>query len=140
MNPLLEQEYLNKINESKENAKKYYDSGAYDKASEEYLRCSKHCEILVKKTEDETKKKEYYDAFEKFVDASVKLKKMKPVGVSETEKGREGREEKEGFEQYIRDNIMRKEKESLLSWDVIGGLKEVKPTFPTVNFPSVMVP
>jgi hypothetical protein len=37
MNPLLEQEYLNKINESKENAKKYYDSGAYDKASEEYL-------------------------------------------------------------------------------------------------------
>ncbi|MCD6456587.1 MAG: hypothetical protein J7K81_07365 [Methanophagales archaeon] len=53
MNPLLEQEYLNKINECKANAKKYYDSGDYAKASEEYLKCSKHCEILVKKTEDE---------------------------------------------------------------------------------------
>ena len=53
MNPLLEQEYLNKIKECKENAKKYYDSGDYAKASEEYLKCSKHCEILVKKTEDE---------------------------------------------------------------------------------------
>lgn len=128
MNPLLEQEYLSKIKECKENAKKYYDSGDYDKASEEYLKCSKDCEILVKKTEDETKKKEYYDAFEKFVDASVKLKKMKTVGVSETEtkKEHEGREEKAGFEQYIRDNVMRKEKENLPSWDDIGGLEKVK--------------
>jgi len=57
MNPLLEQEYLNKLKECKENAKKYYDSGDYEEASAEYLRCSKYCEILVKKTEDETKKK-----------------------------------------------------------------------------------
>ncbi len=35
MNPLLEQEYLNKIKECKEKAKKYYNSGAYGKASEE---------------------------------------------------------------------------------------------------------
>jgi len=128
MNPLLEQEYLNKIKECKENAKRYYDSGDYEKASEEYLKCSKHCEILVKKTEDETKKKEYYDAFEKFVDTSVKLKKMKTVGVSETEtkKEREGGEQKAGFEQYIRDNVMRREKESLPSWDDIGGLENVK--------------
>ena len=126
MNPLLEQEYLSKIKECKENAKRYYDSGDYEKASEEYLKCSKHCEILVKKTEDETKKKEYYDAFEKFVDASAKLKKMKTVGVSETKKEREGMEEKAGFEQYIRDNIMRKEKENLPSWEDIGGLENVK--------------
>ena len=126
MNPLLEQEYLNKIKECKENAKKYYDSGDYAKASEEYLKCSKHCEILVKKTEDETKKKEYYDAFEKFVDTSVKLKKMKTVGVSETKKEHKGLEEKAGFEQYIRDNIMRKEKENLPSWGDIGGLENVK--------------
>ena len=126
MNPLLEQEYLNKIKECKENAKRYYDSGDYDKASEEYLRCSKYCEILVKKTEDENKKKEYYDAFEKFGDASVKLKKMKTVGVSETKKEHEGGEEKAGFEQYIKDNVMRREKENLPSWDDIGGLEEVK--------------
>lgn len=126
MNPLLEQEYLNKIKECKENAKKYYDSGDYAKASEEYLKCSKHCEILVKKTEDETKKKEYYDAFEKFVDASVKLKKMKPVGVREAKEEREGGEQKAGFKQYIRDNVMRKEKENLPSWDDIGGLENVK--------------
>lgn len=129
MNPLLEQEYLNKIKECKENAKKYYDSGDYEKASEEYLSCSNYCEILVKKTEDETKKKEYYDAFEKFVDTSAKLKKMKTVGVSETEKERERGEKGEGtggFEEYIRDTIMRKEKESLPSWDAIGGLEEVK--------------
>lgn len=126
MNPLLEQEYLNKIKECKENAKKYYDSGDYNKASKEYLKCSNYCEILVKKTEDETKKKEYYDAFEKFVDTSAKLKKMKTVGVSETKKEHEGGEEKAGFEQYIRDTIMRKEKENLPSWDAIGGLEEVK--------------
>jgi len=126
MNPLLEQEYLDKIKECKEKAKKYYDSGDYEKASEEYLKCSKHCEILVKKTEDETKKKEYYDAFEKFVDTSAKLKKMKTVGVSETKKEHEGGEEKAGFKQYIRDNIMRREKESLPSWADIGGLEEVK--------------
>ena len=117
---------MNKIKECKENAKKYYDSRDYEKASEEYLKCSKHCEILVKKTEDETKKKEYYDAFEKFVDASVKLKKMKTAGVSETKKEREGGEEKAGFTQYIRDNVMRKEKENLPSWDDIGGLENVK--------------
>ena len=126
MNPLLEQEYLDKIRVCKEKAKKYYDSGDHDKASEEYLNCSKYCEILVKKTEDETKKKEYYDAFEKFVDASVKLKKMKTVGVSETNRAREGGEEKAGFKQYIRDTIMRKEKEGLPAWDDIGGLEEVK--------------
>ncbi|MGB7532176.1 MAG: ATP-binding protein [Halobacteriota archaeon] len=126
MNPLLEQEYLSKIKECKENAKKYYDRGDYAKASEEYLRCSKHCEILVEKTEDETKKREYYDAFEKFVDASVKLKKMKPVGVSEAKEEREGGEQKAGFTQYIRDNVMRKEKENLPSWDDIGGLENVK--------------
>jgi hypothetical protein len=38
MNPLLEQEYLNKIKECKENAKRCYDSGDYEKASEDYLR------------------------------------------------------------------------------------------------------
>jgi phage terminase small subunit len=119
MNPLLEQEYLNKIKECKENAKKYYDSGDYAKASEEYRKCSNHCEVLVKKTEDETKKNEYCDAFEKFVDASVKLKKMKTAGVSETKKEREGGEKGEGaaagFGEYIRDNIMRKEKGNLPS-------------------------
>jgi SpoVK/Ycf46/Vps4 family AAA+-type ATPase len=126
MNPLLEQEYLNRINECKKNAKKFYDNGGYEKASEEYLRCSKYCEILVRKTEDETKKKEYYDAFEKFVDASAKLKKMKTVGVSERKKEREGGEGEAGFKQYIRDNIMRKEKEGLPSWEDIGGLENVK--------------
>ncbi|MCK4734156.1 MAG: ATP-binding protein [Methanophagales archaeon] len=126
MNPLLEQEYLDKLRVCKENAKKYYDSGAYGKASEEYHKCSKYCEILVKKTEDETKKKEYYDAFEKFVDASVKLKKIKTVGGHEMEKEHEGGEEKAGFKQYIQDNILRKEKEGLPSWDDIGGLEEVK--------------
>jgi len=126
MNPLLEQEYLSKIKECKENAKQYYDSGDYAKASEEYLRCSKYCELLVKKTADETKKNEYYDAFEKFVDASVKLKKMKTVGRGETEKEHEKGEQKAGFEQYIRDNIVRKEKENLPSWDDIGGLENVK--------------
>jgi len=128
MNPLLEQEYLNKINECKKNAKRYYDSGDYAKASEEYLKCSKYCEILVKKTMDATKKNEYYDAFEKFVDAAAKLKKMKTVGVSETEtkKEREGVKERAGFEQYIRETVMRKEKENLPSWDDIGGLENVK--------------
>ncbi len=117
---------MNKIKECKANAKKYYDSGDYDKASEEYLNCSKYCELLVKKTEDETKKKEYYDAFEKFMDASVKLKKMKAVGRGETKREHEGGEEKAGFEQYIRTTVMRNEKESLPSWDDIGGLEEVK--------------
>lgn len=125
MNPLLEQEYLKKIKESKENAKKYYDSGDYDKASEEYLRCSNYCELLVKKTADETKKKEYYDAFEKFTEAAAKLKRMKAAGVNETKKEHEG-EEKAGIKQYIRDNIMRREKENLPSWDDIGGLENVK--------------
>ena len=130
MNPLLEQEYLNKIKECKENAKKYYDSGDYEKASEEYLKCSKHCEILVKKTEDETKKKEYYDAFEKFVDASVKLKKMKTIGVSETKKEREETETeaRTGFEQYIKENLLQRNKENLPSWEDIGGLEETKNT------------
>ena len=130
MNPLLEQEYLNKIKECKENAKKYYDSGDYAKASEEYLKCSKHCEILVKKTEDETKKNEYFEAFEKFTEAAAKLKRMKVAGVSETKKEREGGEKGEGaaagFEEYIRDNIMRKEKGNLPAWDGIGGLENVK--------------
>lgn len=128
MNPLLEQEYLSKIKECKANAKKYYDSGDYDKASEEYQKCSKHCEILVKKTEDETKKREYYDAFEKFTEAAAKLKKMKTAGVSETEtkKEREGREEKAGFKEYIWDNVMRKERGNLPAWDDIGGLENVK--------------
>ena len=110
MNPLLEQEYMNKIKECKENAKKYYDSGVYDKASEEYLNCSKYCEILVKKTEDEAKKKEYYDAFEKFVDASVKLKKMKTVVGSETKRAREETKTEESFEPYIRENLMHRNK------------------------------
>jgi SpoVK/Ycf46/Vps4 family AAA+-type ATPase len=123
MNPLLEQEYLNKIKECKENAKRYYDEGDYDKASEEYLRCSKYCEILVKKTEDETKKKEYYDAFEKFVDASVKLKKMSK---GKEKKEREETEAKTGFELYIKENLMQRSKETLPSWDDIGGLKETK--------------
>jgi hypothetical protein len=56
-------------------------------------KCSKHCEILVKKTGDETKKKEYCDTFEKFVDASVKLKKMKPVSVRGAKKKHDGGEE-----------------------------------------------
>ena len=132
MNPLLEQEYLNKINECKKNAKRYYDSGDYAKASEEYLKCSKYCEILVKKTADATKKKEYYDAFEKFVDAAAKLKKMKTVGVSETEtkKERGGREAEAGtgFEQYIKENLMQRNKETLPSWEDIGGLEETKNT------------
>jgi len=132
MNPLLEQEYLNKINECKKNAKRYYDSGDYAKASEEYLKCSKYCEILVKKTADATKKNEYYDAFEKFVDAAAKLKKMKTVGVSETEtkKERGGREAEAGtgFEQYIKENLMQRNKETLPSWEDIGGLEETKNT------------
>jgi katanin p60 ATPase-containing subunit A1 len=130
MNPLLEQEYLNKIKECKENAKKYYDSGDYEKASEEYLKCSKHCEILVKKTEDENKKKEYYDAFGKFVDASMKLKKMETVGVSETKKEREETEAEAGtgFEQYIQENLLQRNKETLPSWEDIGGLEETKST------------
>ena len=132
MNPLLEQEYLNKINECKKNAKRYYDSGDYAKASEEYLKCSKYCEILVKKTADATKKNEYYDAFEKFVDAAAKLKKMKTAGVSETEtkKERGGREAESGtgFEQYIKENLMQRNKETLPSWEDIGGLEETKNT------------
>ena len=72
-----------------EECERYYDSGDYAKASEEYLKCSKYCEILVKKTADATKKNEYYGAFEKFVDAAANLKKMKTVGVSETETKRE---------------------------------------------------
>jgi len=132
MNPLLEQEYLNKINECKKNAKRYYDSGDYAKASEEYLKCSKYCEILVKKTADATKKKEYYDAFEKFVDAAAKLKKMKTAGVSETETKKErGGAEAEagtGFEQYIKENLMQRNKETLPSWEDIGGLEETKNT------------
>ncbi|NQE44610.1 Proteasome-activating nucleotidase [ANME-1 cluster archaeon GoMg2] len=126
MNPLLEQEYLNKLKECKENAKKYYDSGDYEKASMEYLRCSKYCAVLVKKTEDETKKREYYDAFEKFVGAATKLKTSKTAGVSETKAEHQSGEAKTGFVQYIRDNVMRKEKESLPSWNDIGGLEEVK--------------
>ena len=128
MNPLLEQDYLDKIRVCKENAKKYYDSGAYGKASEEYQKCSKYCEILVKKTEDETRKKEYYDAFEKFVDASVKLKKMKTVVRSETTKAREETKTEEGFEPYIRENLMHRTKETLPSWADIGGLEETKNT------------
>ena len=73
---------MNKINECKKNAKRYYDSGDYEKASEEYLKCSKYCEILVKKTADATKKNEYYDAFEKLVDAAAKLRRMKAAGVT----------------------------------------------------------
>jgi len=132
MNPLLEQEYLNKINECKKNAKRYYDSGDYAKVSEEYLKCSKYCEILVKKTTDATKMNEYYDAFEKFVDAAAKLKKMKTAGVSETEtkKERGGPEAKAGtgFEQYIKENLMQRNKETLPSWEDIGGLEETKNT------------
>ena len=128
MNPLLEQEYLNKINECKENAKKYYDSGDYEKASEEYLRCSKHCEVLVKKTGDETKKNEYYNAFEKFVDASVKLKKMKTVSETKKEREETETEARTGFEQYIKENLMQKNKETLPSWDGIGGLEKTKDT------------
>ncbi|OEU48606.1 MAG: hypothetical protein BA871_08005 [Desulfuromonadales bacterium C00003096] len=128
MNPLLEQEYMNKIKECKEKAKKYYNSGAYGKASEEYLNCSKYCEILVKKTEDEAKKKEYYNAFEKFVDASVKLKKMKTVVGSETKRAREETETEEGFESYIRENLMHRNNETLPSWADIGGLEKTKNT------------
>ncbi|MHC1610593.1 MAG: ATP-binding protein [Candidatus Methanospirareceae archaeon] len=132
MNPLLEQEYLNKINECKKNAKRYYDSGDYEKASEEYLKCSKYCEILVKKTADATKKNEYYDAFEKFVDAAAKLKKMKTAGVSEAEtkkeRGGPGVEAGTGFEQYIKENLMQRNKETLPSWEDIGGLEETKNT------------
>lgn len=132
MNPLLEQEYLNKINECKANAKRYYDSGDYAKASEEYLKCSKYCEILVKKTADATKKNEYYDAFVKFVDAAAKLKKMKTAGVSETETKKErGAPEAEagtGFEQYIKENLVQRNKETLPSWEDIGGLEETKNT------------
>ncbi|MCD6456586.1 MAG: ATP-binding protein [Methanophagales archaeon] len=55
---------------------------------------------------------------------------MKTAGVSETEtkKEREGTETeaRTGFEQYIRDNVMRKEKGNLPSWDGIGGLENVK--------------
>jgi katanin p60 ATPase-containing subunit A1 len=128
MNPLLEQEYRDKIRVCKENAKRYYDSGAYGKASEEYHKCSKYCEILVKKTEDETRKKEYYDAFEKFVDASVKLNKMKTVVGSETKRAREETKTEEGFEPYIRENLMHRNKETLPSLADIGGLEETKNT------------
>jgi SpoVK/Ycf46/Vps4 family AAA+-type ATPase len=128
MNPLLEQEYLDKIRVGKEKAKKYYDSGDHENASEEYQKCSKYCEILVKKTEDETKKKDYYNAFEKFVDASAKLKKMKTVVGSETTRTREETETEDGFEQYIREDLMHRNKETLPSWADIGGLEETKNT------------
>jgi SpoVK/Ycf46/Vps4 family AAA+-type ATPase len=130
MNPLLEQEYLSKIKECKDKAKKYYDSGDYDKASEEYLRCSKYCEILVKKAEDESKKKEYYDAFEKFTEAAAKLKRMKTVGVSGVRREREEpeMEARTEFKQYIKENLMQSDKERLPSWDDIGGLEETKKT------------
>ena len=123
MNPLLEQEYLNKINTSKENAKKYYDSGAYDKASEEYLNCSKYCEILVKKTEDETKKKEYYEAFEKFTEAASKLKRMKAAGVTVvggSKGGLETTEETEKAKSFI---LAEKPK---IRFKDIAGLERVK--------------
>lgn len=119
---------MNEINKCKGNAKKHYDSGDHENASREYLKCSKYCEILVKKTEDETKKKEYYDVFEKFVDASVKLKKMKTVVGSETTRTREETKTEEGFESYIRENLMHRNKETLPSWADIGGLEETKNT------------
>ena len=107
--------------------KKYYDRGAYERASQEYLQSCRYCDILVKNTDYENKKKEYYDAFEKFVEASAKLKRMKTIGVSEPKKEEEGGGgEKAGFVHYIRDNIMRKEKENLPSWNDIGGLEDVK--------------
>jgi katanin p60 ATPase-containing subunit A1 len=130
MNPLLEQEYLNKLKECKENARRYYESGDFGKASEEYLRCSSYCALLVKKTEDETKKKEYYDAFEKFVDTAAKLKRMKTGGVSDTKAEHEKTELEAvtGFEQYIKEHLMHLNKGTLPSWDDIGGLKETKNT------------
>ena len=126
MNPLLEQEYLNKINESKENAKKYYDSGAYDKASEEYLKCSKYCEILVKKTEDETKKKDYYEAFEKFTEAASKLKRMKAAGVTVEEGSRRELETTEKPEEEKAKSFILAEKPNIRFKDVAGleGVKE----------------
>ena len=48
-------------------------------------------------------------------------------GKTEEEKAKEGKKkEKAGFEEYIKDNIMRKEKENLPSWNDIGGLENVK--------------
>jgi transitional endoplasmic reticulum ATPase len=126
MNPLLEQEYLNKINKSKEKAKKHYDSGAYDKASEEYLNCSKYCEILVKKTEDETKKKEYYEAFEKFTEAASKLKRMKVAGVTVEGGNKRGLETTEEPEEEKAKSFILVEKPDIRFKDIAGleGVKE----------------
>lgn len=126
MNPLLEQEYLDKINECKENAKRYYDSGNYDKASEEYLSCSKYCELLVKKTEDETKKKEYYDAFEKFTEAASKLKRMKAAGVTVEGGSKGGHETTEETKEEKAKSFILAEKPKIRFKDIAGleGVKE----------------
>ena len=71
MKPLLEQEYLYKIQVCKGHAKRYYDSGDYENASSECLRCSKYCEVLAKRTEDENKKRVYCEASEKFANTSM---------------------------------------------------------------------
>jgi len=125
MNLLLEQEYLDKIQVCKGHAKRYYDSGDYEKAINEYLRCSKYCEVLAKRTEDENKKKEYIETFEKFVDTSVKLKKMKAAGVGIEESSKPGTiEDSEGREDRVKDLILA-EKPSLKFKD-IAGLDDVK--------------
>ena len=126
MNPLLEQEYLSKIKECKENAKQYYDSGDYEKASAEYLRCSKYCEILVKKTGDETKKNEYYDAFEKFTEAAAKLKRMKVAGVDVESGSRRGLEEGVETEEERARRFILAEKPKIRFEDIAGleGVKE----------------
>ena len=47
-------------------------------------------------------------------------------GVTEERGAKRGKKERAGFEQYIRETVMRKEKENLPSWDDIGGLEDVK--------------
>jgi len=60
----------------------------------------------------------------------MKLKKMETVGVSETKKEREETEAEAGtgFEQYIQENLLQRNKETLPSWEDIGGLEETKST------------
>jgi len=125
MNPLLEKDYLDKIHVSKENAKRYYDSGDCAKASSEYLKCSKYCEFLAKRTVDVNKKREYYEAFDKFVDTSVKLKKMNAAGIGIEGSSKPGTMEDFEDQEDIAKRFILAEKPDIKFSD-IAGLEEVK--------------
>jgi transitional endoplasmic reticulum ATPase len=79
----------------------------------------------VKKTEDETKKKEYYDAFEKFTEAASKLKRMKAVGVTVVGGSKGGLETTEEPEEEKAKSFILAEKPKIRFKD-IAGLERVK--------------